>query len=135
MLTARAAAAVGVDPQILRIDFHSNILIQLRHDFNQRERSLTFSRRIEWRNPHQTMHAFFILQIAVGVLAFNQKGRALDAGLGIVLQVEHLHAVALLFAPACVHSEQHGCPVHRIDATGARVNGQNRAAVVILAGQ
>ena len=134
MLTARAAAAVGVDPQILRVDFHSNILVQLRHDFQHRKRCLAFPRRIERRNAHQTMHAFFVLQIAVGVLSLDQKGRALDAGFRIPLQIEDFDMISFFFAPARVHSEQHGCPVHRIDAAGTCMDRKDRAAVVILSG-
>ncbi len=135
MLTARAAAAVGVDPQIFRVDLHGNIFVQLRCDFHHRERSLALARRVERRNAHQPMYAFFVFEIAVGVLALDQKRRALDAGLGIVLQIKHLHAVALLLAPARVHSEQHGRPVHRVDAAGTRMDRKDRAAVIILTGQ
>ena len=57
MLAAGAAGTIGVDSDIIRINFNIDIILQIRHHITGHEGSLPLSRRIKGRNPHQAMYA------------------------------------------------------------------------------
>ena len=50
-------------------------------------------------------------------------------------EVEHLGAEAAALGPAQVHAQQHLRPVLRLGAAGARVDGEDGVAVVVLAAE
>ena len=58
MLSACAAASIGVDAEILLIDFHIQVFIDFRHHIQGHERSLALALGIEGRYPYQPVHAF-----------------------------------------------------------------------------
>ena len=72
VLTAGAARAVRVDPQVLLVDLDVDVLGQLRPDVDRRERRVAPRGLIERRDAHQPVHAGFGRQQAVGVLADDQ---------------------------------------------------------------
>ena len=79
------------------------------------------------------MYTFFIFKIAVGILALDEKCRALYASLGILLHVYQLGLEAFLLAPSRIHPEKHLCPVLRVCAAGACVHRNDRVVPVVLA--
>ena len=135
MLSARTAASIGIDSQIFRVNLNCNFIVDFRRDFKHRKRGLPFSCRVKRRNSDKPVHTFFVFQIAVGIFAFDKQSCAFDSGLRIILQIEHFYGVALLVAPSCIHSEQHGSPVHRVHAAGSRMNGKDCSAVVVFSRQ
>ncbi len=90
---------------------------------------------VERRDAHQAVDADFRLQQAVGVLAVDFEGDALDARAFAFQPVgDHgLEAVAL--RPAQVHAQQHLGPILALGAAGAGVDGHDGAARVVLAGE
>ena len=67
--------------------------------------------RVEGADAHQSMHADLGGQVAVGVLALDQHGGALDARLLAGLDVGDVALEAPAVAPAQVHAQQHLRPV------------------------
>src|SRR5215217_5412671 len=67
-------------------------------------------------DPDEAVDAALGLGIAVGILAFDEQGRRLDAGLlaGMAVDELDLHAVAL--GPTRVHALEHARPVVRLGA-------------------
>ena len=63
------------------------------------------------------------------------SGGALQPGLVAGLIVEHLAAEAAPFRPLEVHAQQHLGPVLRLDAAGARVDGDDGVGAVVLAAE
>ena len=74
-------------------------------------------------------------QPAVGPPAVDRHGGALEAGLLALLLVDDLGPVAVPLRPAEVHPEEHLRPVGRLRAAGAGADRQERAALVVLAGE
>ena len=71
MLSAGAAGAVSIHPQIVGIDLHIQILFNIRHHVAGNKRGLALSVGVERRNPHQAVNAAFRLQIAIGVFSID----------------------------------------------------------------
>ncbi len=59
VLAARAARAVRVCLQILRIDFHVDAFLNFRHDVYGGKRRMPPARGIERRDAHKAVHALF----------------------------------------------------------------------------
>ena len=57
MLSACAAGTVGIDSQIVQIDLHVQILLDIRHHIAGYERRLPLSGRVEGGNSYQTVDA------------------------------------------------------------------------------
>ena len=135
LLAARAGGTVDLHLDVFGTDVDLHIVVDLRHDLNGREGRLTAPARIERRHAHETVYTGLGLQEAVGVLALDHDRGALDAGLFTVEVVEDLDLVALALGPAHVHPIEHGRPVHGLGAALAGVEGQDRVASVVLAGE
>ena len=73
------------------------------------------------------------LEDAVGVLAGDGEGGALQAGLLARARLEQLDLEAAVGGPALVHPQHHLRPVLRVGAAGARLERDDRVAGVVLA--
>ena len=71
MLSAGAAGPVGIDPQVIRIDLHIQILLNIRHHVAGYKRGLPLSVGVEWRDPHQAVDASLGFQISKGILPID----------------------------------------------------------------
>ena len=135
MLSTGTTRAIGIDPQIVRINLHIQIFFNIRHDITGNERGLTLASRVERGNTDQTMDAFLRFQVAVGIFAVDLQGDGLKSRLVAIQEIKHLGRKALFVRPALVHTIQHTAPVHRLGTTRARVQLEDRVAAVVLAGQ
>ena len=135
VLSACAAASVGIDPQILIVDLHVQILFDVRHDIQRHKGSLPFSLGVEGRDSHQTVHALFRLEIAVGVFPVHLKGDGFDARLIAVQIIQDLYAEALFLGPSGIHAVEHAAPVAALRSARTGVQFQNRIVFIILSRQ
>ena len=81
------------------------------------------------------MDAFFALEQAVGVVALDAQGHALDARLVAGQVVQNFHLEPLFVRPAQVHAFQHFGPVLGLGAARAGVDVQKGVHVVRLVRQ
>ncbi len=102
---------------------------------DQGERRLAPLLRIERADPHESMDAALGAQPAVGPPSADLDGHALETGLLAFLLVDDLGLEAVALGPTQVHPQQHLRPVGRLGAAGARADGQDRGAFVVLAGE
>ena len=79
VLTARTAGAVGVGAHIGGVDVDLDRVVDLGVDEQRGERGVATARGIEGALAHQAVHTGFGAQEAIGVLALDLDGRALDA--------------------------------------------------------
>src|SRR5262249_4110514 len=79
VLPAGASRPERVDADVLVVDHAVRGLRQFRPDIEGRERGVAPRRRIERRNPHETVDADLGREQAVGILAGDGDRRALDA--------------------------------------------------------
>ena len=135
VLAARSARAVGIDPDVLRIDLDRVVLFDLRRDVYRSERRVTSSRRIERRDPHQSVDSLLLFQIAVSIRSADKHRSAVDAGFLVVLPVCNGHLVALSLGPSAVHAVEHLSPVLRLRAAAAAVHLDDGVVLVVLACQ
>ena len=87
------------------------------------------------RNPHETMHAGFRLQPAIGIVALHQQRRGFDARLFTGGKFLQLHLEAALLGPAGIHAQQHVRPVLAFRAARARMHLDKRVRRIHLARQ
>ena len=67
MLSPGAAASVGIDAQILLVDLHVQIFLNIRHHVQRHKGGLALPLRIKGGYPHQPVHTLLRLQVAVGI--------------------------------------------------------------------
>ena len=90
---------------------------------------------VERAQAHEPVDAALGLQQPVHVLALDGERGALEPRLVAVLQVVDLDLEAAALEPAQVHAQQHLGPVLGLGAAGAGVDGEDRAALVVLAAE
>ena len=135
MLSAGSAGSVRIDPQIVFVDLDLDLILDIRDHIAGHKGSLTFSRRIEWGDPHKTVNAFFGAQIPVGIFTAHLKRHTFDP-CHITLQIiQHFHSKSFLLCPTGIHPVQHTCPVTGLGSAGSRMNAHDRIIPVILSGQ
>ena len=135
MLAAGAAGAVGVDAQIVLVDLDVHVLADQRRGVDRDEAGVAAVGRVEGAQPHEPVHAALGLNEAVDVRPLHGEGGALEAGLVALLLVVDLHLEAAALEPAQVHAQQHLRPVLALGAAGAGVDGDDGAALVVLAAE
>ncbi len=81
VLAAGARGAVGVDLQVVVVDLDLGRLVDDRRDLEAREARLAAVGGVERAQPHEPVDALLGAVEAVGVLASDEEGRRLDAGL------------------------------------------------------
>ncbi len=87
------------------------------------------------RDTHQTMHAAFGLQPAIGIVAGDLDGRRFDAGFFTLRLFEILDLETVLFSPARIHAQQHRGPVLALGAAGAGMDFEIGVEAIGLARQ
>src|ERR1039457_617241 len=135
MLSAGAAGPECIDAQVLFLDIDLDFVVHLREDEDAGEGGVTARVGVEGRDAHQAVDADFGLQQAVGVLAVDLEGGALDARTFAFQAVGHDGGEALALGPPQVHAEQHLGPILALRAAGAGVYGDDGGTRVVFAGQ
>ena len=135
MLAAGARGPVGVDLQVVVLDRDVARLLDHRRDLHARERGLAAVGGVERRQPHQPMHALLGRVQAVGVVAGRAERRGLDARLLARARLQQLDLEAAPLGPAHLHAQHHLGPVLRVGAARAGVDGHQRVAGVVVAGE
>ena len=132
MLTAGAAGTVGVDTDVVGFDFDLIVVFDFRHNIAGSERRMTSAGAVERRYTHQTMDAFFGLQIAVSVFAVDLNGNGFQTCFVAVQHIQHFHLKACFCSPFGVHTEQHVGPVAGFCAAGTSVKGNDGVVAVVF---
>ena len=112
----------------------SSISIAVAHfgrDVDGGEAGLALAFGVEGADPHQAVHAGLALQIAVGHRPADGDRGAGDAGLFVVLPVEHLGLVAVSSGPLDVHPQQHLGPIVGVGAAVAGVDREHGGVGVV----
>ena len=136
VLAARPGRAVGVDPQVLRVDLDLGVrLLQLGHDLNQRERGVPAVILVEGRDSHQAVDAMLGPEQAVRSRAGDQKRRPFQARLLSRRGLQHLGLETAPLSPLEVHAHQHLHPVLGIDAACPRADREDRIVRGIRIGE
>ena len=81
------------------------------------------------------MHAILALEVAVGKVALDADGDALDAGFVTVDEVLDGGLVAMALTPSQIHAHEHGCPVLALGASGAGVDLEDGVHLVLVVAQ
>ena len=134
-LAAGAGRAVDVDPDVVVGDVDVVGLLDDRRDVDAGERGLPPRLVVERADAHEAVDAVLAEQRPVRVRHLDLEGDRLDAGLLGVGRVVDLERVVVPLGPAAVHAQQHLGPVGRVDAAGLAVDGDERLAGVVLAGE
>jgi hypothetical protein len=88
---------------------------------------------VEWRFPHQAVHAGLGAQPPVRIGPVDLDRGALDACDFARTLFDHLGPEAARIGPAQVHAQEHGRPVLRLGAAGAGLDVEKRAARIHVA--
>ncbi len=122
VLAAGAARAREGDVDVGGIDLDVDRVVDHRIDGDGGEARVAARVRVVGRDAHETVHAGFRLEPAVGVLALDLEGGGLDARLLAGALVDKLHLEAAPLRPTHVHARQHRGPVLALGAAGAGVD-------------
>ena len=127
--------AVGVDLEVLVVDLDLAGALDHRRDLDARERRLAAVGGVERREPDEPVDALLGAVEAVGVLALDAEGGGLDAGLLPRARLQQLDLEAAPLGPAHLHPQHHLGPVLGVGAARAGVDGHERVAGVVGAGE
>jgi hypothetical protein len=100
VLAAGAGGPVGVDAAIALVDLDLDAVVDHRIDPGDGNEVWRRALAVIGRDAHQPVDARFGLQPAIGVVALDQQGGRLDAGLFAVVDFHDLDLEAVLFGPA-----------------------------------
>ena len=135
MLSTGSTGSVGIDAQIIFIDLHFHIFLDIRHNITGYKGCLPFSSRIERGNTHQPVDPFLGLQITIGILSVHLECNRLNACFLTVQIIQHFHFKSFGRCPSGVHTIQHTCPVTGLCSTGTCMQGHNGIVSVVFTGQ
>ena len=135
MLSAGAAGTIRIDPQIVWIDFHIHIFLNIRHYIAGYERGLPLSVGIKRRNPYQPVYAMLRFQISVSILPVNLKGHRLNSRFFSVQIVQDGSRKSMALCPAGIHPVQHAAPVTGLSSAGSGIQPENGIVSVIFSCQ
>ena len=124
VLAAGAAGAVGIGLEVRRVDIDLDIVIDLGGYKHRGKGCVTAIAGIEGRLADQPVHPGFSAQPAVGILALEMDGGALDTGHFPRRDLDQLGAEIVGLAPAQVHPQHHLGPVLGLRAAGAGLDVQ-----------
>ncbi len=127
--------AIGVDAQVVVVDLDLDVVAHQRRGVDGDEAGVAAVGRVERAHAHQPVHAALRLDEPVDVLALDGQRGALEPRLVAFLRVVDLDLEAAALEPAQVHAQQHLGPVLRLRAAGAGVDGDDGAALVVLAAE
>ena len=132
MLTARTAGTEHVHLNILRADLNIHTVIKFRNDLQGRKGRMAAAGGIKRRHTHQTMHARFPFQIAVGVLAVDLNTGTLEPRFVTVLVIQNFIGETAFFRPVGVHAVKHFRPILRLGSAGSGVKGKNSIVRIVF---
>ena len=135
VLTAGAGCAISVNAQILFVDFHFDVFVNLRINKQRSKRSVTPGSLIKGRDAHQPVHSGFSRQQAVGIFAFHSKCYSFESGFFSRLVIDDFGLEAALFGPLQIHAQQHLGPVLRFSAACAGMNRADRIELIVVAAE
>ena len=104
MLSTGTTASIGINSDILVIDLHIQILLNIRHNITGYKGSLTLSGRIKRGNTNQAVNTLFRLQKSVSVLTIYLEGNGFHTGFISIQIVQYFNGKSLALCPACVHT-------------------------------
>src|SRR5690349_1482823 len=81
------------------------------------------------------MHAALRLKITVSVLAADQQRDRFDPDFFAGLNIDDLRFQTAALDPALIHAQKHVCPIARLGAARAGMNGEKRVVAIALAGK
>ena len=130
---ARGAEDVDADVGLGDVDVVGGL--DERDDLDGGEGGLAAALVVEGADAHQAVRAALDAQGPVGVGGVDLEGDRLQARLLGVGGVEDLDGVVVPLGPAGVHAQEHLGEVGGVHASGARADGDDRIAGVVLAAE
>ena len=135
MLSTGTAASIGIDTQILLINLHIQVFLNIWHHIQGYEGCLTFTLGIEGTDTYQSVYPLLRLQITIGIDTVYLKGNRLDSRFISIQEIQYFHGKPLALRPSVVHTVKHTAPVTALGTAGSRIQLQNRIVFVIFPGK
>src|SRR5690625_427753 len=133
-LPTRTGGAEDIHADVARVDVHLDAVVDLGHDIHGGEARVAPALGVERAHPHEAVHAALDGQHAEGALAPHDDLRVVDGTWGRIVadQVDQLNLEAPALGKAPVHAQQHARPVGGLVATGARRDGHDGGALIVI---
>ena len=135
VLAAGAGGAVRVDADVVVVDLDRRVVGEQRRDDHLREARMPAMRGVERAEADEPVLAALRLEDPVRVVALDRERRRLDPVLLARARLQHLRREAAVVGPAQVHAQHDLRPVLRVGAAGVGLDGHDRVAAVVLAGE
>ena len=133
VLTTRATGAEGVNANLVPIQHHVLIILNLWDHFKHGEGGLSSLLSIKWRDAHHAVHATFCAQPAEHIATTNLKGNATVSGALTFGEVNNLVRESVTLRPSHVRAKEHGGPVARFGSACAGLEGDDRICICVFA--
>ena len=134
-LSARPRGTVDVDPDLVVLDLDVDVVGEQRQHLDAGERGLAALLLVGRADAHEAVHAGLRRQHPVRVPAVHREDGAVDADLDALRDVVEVDLPLPGLRVLGVHAQQHLGPVLGLEAALARCDGDERVAVVELAGE
>jgi len=130
VLSALAARPENIDTQVGIVDLDINILGFGQYGYGSRRR-VDATTGLGLGHALHTVHTTFVLQHAVGLVAFDAEGDLLVPAALALGEIDHIDAPALGFAEPLIHTEQIACEQSGFVAAGACTYLDDAAFIVV----
>ena len=135
VLTARPTGAEGVNANLVPIQHHVLIILNLWDHLKHGEGGLSSLLSIKWRDAHHAVHATFCAQPAEHIATTNLKGNATVSGTFTFGEVDNLVRKPVTLRPAHVRAKEHGGPVARFGSACAGLDRHNGIGIRVFASE
>ncbi|MDQ5988576.1 MAG: hypothetical protein CSYNP_04336 [Syntrophus sp. SKADARSKE-3] len=125
VLAAGAGGTVRIYSEIVFVDIDRDLVVDFRVGEDRGEGRMPPAAGVEGRYPDQPVDARFGFGEAVGIVALDGQGDALDSRLVAGLKVNNIRLVALLLSPPEIHAQKHFGPVLGLRAACPGVGGHD----------
>ena len=135
MLSSGPAGPKSVYPDVSVINVNNHIVRRFRVYKYRRKRGMPPFACIKRRDPHETVDPCLGLEIAVGVLPFDNNGYILNTRLFSREDIDYLGDKTSALSPPQVHAQQHLGPILGLSAAGSGIDADNDVPTVVIVGE
>ncbi len=135
ILSARTGRAGKFYPQIPVRNLEISLidLLEFRNDFNERERRVPLTFRVEWRDSDKAMHSGLTFEYTICAGAYDFKCYIPKSPMIILIFVDYLVIQSASIDEFYVHFIEHPREIFRVITARARENRNNSIAFVVFA--
>ena len=133
VLTASTRRPIGIDPNISRVHFDLDVVVNHWIYAHRCKRRMAFGRAVKRADTHQPMHAAFGFHPTIGIESTDLVSGRFDASFLAGTLGLQFDFVAFFLGPADIHTCEHGSPVAGLCAACSGIDLKKGVIAISLA--